>query len=62
MIAAAYLVLTICSADCIGYGQPEAITSQTVPQPSLDQCIRQANAFNTNRKDVRAMCVRGAGK
>ncbi len=61
MIAAAYLVLTICSGPCDGYYR-NSMTSQTIPQPSMDQCIRQANAFNKHRKDLRAMCVPGSEK
>lgn len=62
MIAAAYLVLTICKGiHCSSdLDQSQSIAAVSIPQPSMDQCIRQAKAFNTNRKDVRAMCVPGA--
>lgn len=66
MIAAAYLVLKLCShPDCgtayIGAGRPHSpIAAVAIPQPSMDQCIRQANAFNKHRKDTRAMCVPGS--
>lgn len=67
MIAAAYLVLTICNGRCAMLYWPDRYNSHgtgavTIPQPSMDQCIRQANAFNSNRKDTRAMCVRGSEK
>lgn len=64
MIAAAYMVLTICKAPCFKRYSGELIpmAAVTIPQPTMDQCIRQATAINTKRKDVRAMCVPGAEK
>lgn len=63
MIAEAYLVLTICSISRVyphcGSNSEQAITSQVIPQPAMDQCIRQANAINKNRKDMRATCLIG---
>lgn len=59
MIAAAYLVLTLCAGDrgC-GFWR-QSIAAVSIPQPSMDQCIRQATAFNKNRPDTRAVCVPG---
>lgn len=63
MIAAAYLVLTLCAGGyACGKDVRRPITAVTIPQPSMDQCIRQANAFNQHRKNTRAMCVKGSEK
>ena len=60
MIAAAYLVLIICGNTCNAGHLARAVT--TIPQPSMEQCISQANAFNKNLEDIRAVCVRGEKK
>lgn len=60
MISAAYLVLVICGNTCEAGHLARAVTQ--IPQTSMDQCILQANAFNKNLKDIRALCVKGSDK
>ena len=63
MISAAYLVLTICHGICQpNFDLRQSINTQTIPLPSMDQCVRQANAFNTKRRDMSALCVKGSDK
>ena len=57
-IAAAYLVLTTCLGFCDTYDK-RPLSVVTIPQPSMDQCINQANHINKHRKDRNAMCVMG---
>lgn len=57
-IAAAYLVLTTCLGFC-GSNDTRPLSTVTIPQPTMDQCINQANHINKHRKDRNAMCVMG---